>query len=353
MNTALFYKDKPLFGLDIGFKTVKVMQIESSSHGHTATGYGAIEFDESAIENGVITNFDAIAKPIHELFSSGLNGEISTRRVAISVPASRTFSRILSLPILAKKDIGEAVRLEAEQYIPVSINDLYIDYTIIHQDPKTISVLAVAVPKKIIDSYLRLCQILNLEPVVMETTTEATNRLFRFSDSHSIPTVLIDFGSISTDISVYDKFLAVTGTVGVGGGDITAAIAEKLGTTEQEAYTIKVKYGLNVSKKQSEIVSAVQPLLQKTLKEVRRMIRYYEDRSDTNGKIGQIVTFGGGSNVPGLSGYFTDNLRVPVRMCEPWDKINFKNLNPPSPVERSMYLTVASLALIKPNEAWA
>ena len=351
MDDILFYTDKPLFGLDIGFRTVKVMQVERVGTTHEVNGYGVASFDESAVQNGVIVDFEHIAKSVHQLFSSGIVGEISTRRVAMSVPAARTFSRILSLPLLAQKDIQEAVKLEAEQYIPVPIDDLYIDFTIINKDAKNMNVLAVAIPKKIIDSYVNLCRILNLEPVVIETTTGATNRLFRFTDRHSIPTVLIDFGSVATDISIYDQHLAVTGTVADGGDNLTELISEKLQVSAQEAQTIKVRYGLSASKKQSEIVAAATPLLEKTIKELKRMIRYYEERSAKHGTIEQIVTFGGGANVPGLSEYLIDNLRVPVRACDPWGNLSFKHLQPPDPVERSMYLTAASLALITPKEA--
>ncbi len=353
MDTTLFYTDKPLFGLDIGFRTVKVMQLEKAGSRHLVSGYGAVEFDESAVQNGVITDFDKIARQIHKLFSGGLLGEISTRRVAVSVPAARTYSRILSLPLLAEKDISEAVRLEAEQYIPVPIDDLYIDFMVINKSQKAMDVLAVAVPKKIIDSYSQLCKILGFEPAVMETTTGASNRLFGYTDQHKIPTVLIDFGSVATDISVYDKFLAVTGTVANGGDHITMAISKQLGVTMSEAQIIKVKYGLSASKKQTEIVAAVKPLLENTIKEIKRMIRYYEERSDKHGKIEQIVTFGGGANVPGLSEYLIDNLRVPVRACDPWDNIVFKHVRPPVAIEQSMYITAASLALIKPQEIFS
>lgn len=350
MNNIYFYNDKPLFGLDIGFKTVKVMQLNSSGNKYIVNGYGVANFDESAIKNGVIVDYEKIAGSIQKMFETSLVGEITTRRVAFSVPASRTFSRILTLPLLAKRDLDEAVKLEAEQYIPVPINDLYIDHTIIKKDNKNTDVLAVAVPKKIVDSYLILAKLLGLEAVVMETTTGATDRLFRYTDQHNVPSVLIDFGSVSADISVYDQHLAVTGTVSGGGDDITQLIAEKLNVTKDEAHLIKIKYGLNVSKKQAQVQEALDPLFQKTIKEIKRMIRYHEERSEKHGKIEQIVTFGGGANVPGLSEYLIDNLRVPVRACDPWNNIIFKNLAPPSPIERSMYITAASLALIKPKE---
>lgn len=350
MNNTYFYKDKSLFGLDIGFKTIKVMQLGGSGNSQYVTGYGVVGFDELSVRNGVIVDFEKLASCIQNLFSGGLVGEITTRRAAFSVPASRTFARILTLPLLANKDISEAVRLEAEQYIPVSIDELYIDYSIIKKTKKDMEVLAVAVPKKIVDSYIQLAKILGLEAVVMEPTTSSTDRLFRKTEQHSVPTVLVDFGSVSADISLYDDGLAVTGTVPGGGDDLNRLIADKLNVTKEEAHNIKLKYGFGVSKKQKEIVEAATPQLQKTIHEIKRIIRYYEERSKGHGKIEQIVTFGGGANIPGLSEFLIDNLRLPVRACDPWNSITFKHIKPPSPVEQSMYITAASLSLIEPKE---
>ena len=80
------------------------------------------------------------------------------------------------------------------------------------------------------------------------------------------------------------------------------------------------------------------------------MIRYYEERSVTERKITQVVTMGGGANMPGLSEYMTNLLRLPVRMCDPWQNLDFAGLQPPNSVEKSMYVTVAGLALTPPKE---
>ena len=127
-------------------------------------------------------------------------------------------------------------------------------------------------------------------------------------------------------------------------------IADALKVSTQEAYIIKTKYGLSFSKKQKEITTALTPTLEQLIKEVRRMIRYYEERYGADRKIRQIVTMGGGANMPGLSDYMTNALRLPVRMSDPWHHVGFSRLQPPSDIERSMYVTVAGLALLDPKE---
>ncbi len=352
-TTTYFYQDKPVFGLDIGFSSLKVMQIESSGKKKIVGGYGVASFDPAAITDGVITDPEAIAKVAHQLFKKELIGDITTPRVAVAVPAARTFTRSVTLPALKEKDLAEAIRLETEQYVPVAIDELYIDYSTISKTEKGQEILVVAVPKKIVDSYVQLTDMLGLEVVAVETTIGAASRLFKQAEQSDVPTVLIDLGSLSSDITIYDNGLVVTGTAPGGGDSFTQAISSKLGVTHQEAHVIKTKYGLGLSKKQKEITDGLSPILDQMIKEIRRMIRYYEERSGTERKIGQVVTMGGGANMPGLSEHMTNLLRLPVRMCDPWQHLDFKHLQPPNKIEKSMYVTVCGLALTNPKEIFA
>lgn len=189
-----------------------------------------------------------------------------------------------------------------------------------------------------------------LEVVAIETTIAASARLFVQSEQSNVPTVLIDLGSLSSDLTIYDKELIVTGTVPGGGDSFTNAIAKKLDVSPQEAHIIKTKYGLGLSKKQTDLVECLTPILDQLTKEVKRMVRYYQERSGSDDKIRQIVTMGGGANMPGLSEHLTSSLRIPVRMCDPWRKLDFAGLQHPNNTEKSMYITVAGLALINPKE---
>ncbi len=353
MNNSLFYQDKPVFGLDIGFSSLKVMQLNTQNKQQVVSGYGVTGFDSKAIKDGVIIEPEIIAKVAYELFEKNLIGDITTRRVVAAVPAARTFTRSVTLPNLKSKDLIDAIRLETEQYVPVPLEDLYVDHAVINKTDEEQEVLVVAVPKKIVDSYVRLTQLLGLEIVSIESTISSASRLFVQAEQSDVPTVLIDLGSLSSDITIYDKALIVTGTVLGGGDSFTSAIANKLGVSRQEAHVIKTKYGLGLSKKQKEITESLNPILDQMLKELRRMIRYYEERSGTERKIGQIVTMGGGANMPGLSEHMTNLLRLPVRMCDPWQQMDFSGLQPPNTIEKSMYVTVSGLALMNPKEIFS
>jgi type IV pilus assembly protein PilM len=256
------------------------------------------------------------------------------------------------LPNLKPKELKQAVTNEIEQYIPLPLDQLYYDYHITNRQDGQIELFAVAIPKDIVDSYQVLAELMNLEPVLVETTMAAAGQLFSHDKHSDVATVIIDFGSLTSDISIFHHSILVTGTVKGGGLVFTKSIQSALNLTEAEAGTIKNKYGLAASKKQTQIRQAIEPVLLDIIKEIRRMMRYYEERYGNQQKIGQVVILGGGANMPGLADYLTEDLRLPVRSHDPWSYLDFRGLQPPSGPDRLMYATVAGLALTDPREVF-
>lgn len=315
-------------------------------------GYGTTEFDPAAVVDGVIVDPELLAKATLNLFKNRLIGDITTPRVVMTIPSYRSFSRAMQLPIMKPSELDEAVRLEIEQYTPIPITDLYLDYTVTAKNKENTEVFAVAIPKQIVDSYLDFGRVAGIEIVLMETTMSAAGRLFSLDSNKDLATVIIDFGSLSSDVCIYHNNVLVTGTVPAGGLVFTQSIAKNLNISQDEAATIKTRYGLAVSKKQGEITKAIEPTLTQLCKEIRRMIRYYEERYGTGHPISQLVMLGGGANMPGLSDYMTNQLRIPVRTYDPWRYLEAHHMQLPSLPDHPMFSTVAGLSLVNPKDVF-
>ena len=351
-SIPLLFEDKPMFALDIGHGSARVMQVVRSGGKRKVIGYGVTTFDRSVIENGAIVKHEVIAKAVQNLFKNGLIGDITTNRVALTVPVSRAFVRSIDTPKLSGKELAEAVRTEVEQYIPAAPETLYIDYSQVVDTKGKTSVLVVAIPRKIVDSYIMLARVLGLEPVLIQTSSGAGANIFSRDPQSNTPSVLVDFGSDSADITIFDRGPVVSGTAACGGEQITRIIGNALGISEREAFIVKSRYGLTVSKKQTQIITALKPILGLLSREVRRTIRYYDERGKAKSEIGQVVIMGGGANMPGLTDYLTDDLRIPVRSFDPMQYLDFGRLQPLNESERMSYVTVAGLALYDPRKVF-
>jgi len=62
MNNTYFYKDKPIFGLDIGLSSLKVMQIKWHGKKKVVSGYGVTSFDTDYFKDGILVTPGARAK---------------------------------------------------------------------------------------------------------------------------------------------------------------------------------------------------------------------------------------------------------------------------------------------------
>lgn len=349
-------RDEPLFGLDIGHSNIKAMQMEvAGGKAPRVLGYGFAEYPSKSMANGVVVNYTDLSHALYKLFTEKMVGNISSRKVACTIPTSRTFSRAMKLPSMDTAHVTEAVHLEAEQYIPVALNNLYIDYEVTSRTDDGIEVLMVATPKNIVDSYVKLLQAVGLEPVALEPTMSASSRLFAMADpSHGAPSLLIDFGSISVDMAAIDKTMFVNSTVAGGSDTINDLISKKLGVSTKDAYGLKNTYGISAGVKQKVILEAVLPLLENLIREAKKIIRYYDERAaPSHRKIAQIITIGGGANTPGLNQYLSKELNMPARMLDPWHSVDFAELKPPSEMERSMFVTVAGEAILSTKEIYS
>jgi type IV pilus assembly protein PilM len=348
------YNDKPVFGLDIGRSSVKIMQIISQNGDSTVSGYGTTTFDKAAVDKGAVVDFAKVSESIYELYSNQLIGELTTKRVAFSIPNEHSFSRVLALPKLDKLDMEAAVISEASRTIPMKIDDLYVDFRLgskLEGDSQEVQL--VATPKIIVDSYMTLAEILGLEVAVVETNISSVSRIVTHAEGQDVVTMIIDLGSTAADLSIYDgSTVRITGTADCGSENITKLIALKLGVNNSQAHTIKTRYGLEPSKKQHEILDAIQPELTRLISEIRKMVRYYNERANEESQLGQIIILGGGANLPGLSAHITDQVRIPTRLCDPWQNINFGGLQSPHQLETTLYTTAAGLSLITESEMY-
>lgn len=356
MGNLNFYRDEPIFGLDIGHSSLKAVQIQKpAGKPPVVLGYGVSQFPPDAIQNGEIVKPQAIAEAVHQLFEKNLVGTINSKRVACSLPTSHTFSRPMKVPPMEHHEIVESIQLEAEQYIPVPIANLYLDYEVSSQDAQGMELLLVAASKKIIDSYLKTLQSLNLEPLVFEPSIMAASRLLRsIGETGTEPSILVDLGSVTTDIAIYDKTLLVASTINEGGDTMTRLISSGMHMSMEQADEIKRQHGIGYSEKQQRVIDSLKPQLENLIHEIQKSIRYYGERTGDSGKkISQIITVGGGAIMPGFNHYLSQEVRLPTHSLDPWQTISFGNLAVPAEADRSMYITAAGEAILDPVEATA
>jgi type IV pilus assembly protein PilM len=357
MRVPLVYKNTPHFGFDIGSHSVKMVQIQKHGHRKLVKGYGYCYFPAETITDGVIVDPLAMAKAIRPLLANMTYGSITSRRVATGLPAGKVFTRTLQLPHMNSADLTQAIHYEVEQYVPVPVNNLYIDFEIINnvqaKDGKDgyIDVLMVAAPRTIVDSYISLFDELNLEIGAIETSMAAAVRAMMMSkDTFNNSTLIMDIGSVSSDLTIYDQVIPLTGSVPIGGDHYTNTLVKTLGITPEEANELKVKFGIGPSGMQPKIFKALEPHLQTMVKEAKRVQKFYQERSENRRKIEFLILSGGTASMPGLPEYFQKELGLNLTIANPWKDLITKKMQSISKRDAPMYTTAIGLAMRPGND---
>lgn len=330
---------------------MKVMSIDRKKQ--LVTGYGSIDLDPAKVQHSLDEGDEYLYESLMELLNKNLVGVLPGNHIALGIPASRTFTRTFTLPVVGDRELKSAVQLEVEQYIPIPYLDLYVDYEIIERTKKELTILMCAAPRKIVDTCVAIAEKANLRICIIEPSTSAVARLLEKTEEGHLPTLIVDIGPASTDIAVLDGSIRVAGAVNVGGNTFTLDIAKKLKVPLENAHQLKVLNGLNAGSRQQKITTALTPSLERIANETRKVMRYYDERLSNHRNIEQVLVVGGGANVPGIGDYFTNKLIMPARVASPWQQLNFGKLPEPAKQFRPRYITVAGLASISPGRIWS
>ena len=347
MRVPLIYRDRPLFGFDLGSRTAKMIQLKPHGKSMQVLGYGYADFPADALVEGIVVDPQEIAKALRPLLKQMSYGHINATRAAVSLPTAKVFTRMLELPPMGASDLAQAIKFEAEQYIPVPLADLYIDYETITASSERNDVLMVAAPRSIVDSYIKLFDILGLEVAFIESSMASVTRAIIAAQPTTQTTLIADFGSTSIDLTIHDDTIRLTDTIKVGGDDLTSSLMAKLEIERDSAVDIKYKFGIAKSDLQPRIKEAMEPHLAVIATEIKRVCKYYEERSVDKHKVETIVISGGSASMPGLGEDLSERLQVKVQIANPWTNLEVKGIQSVSKHDAPMYATAIGLARLE------
>ncbi|MBT4364951.1 MAG: pilus assembly protein PilM, partial [Desulfobacteraceae bacterium] len=155
----LFGKKDHLVGLDIGSRTIKVCEIESTPEGYRLSKFGTRDIDPGLIDEDGIKDHDSVGKAIRKLFKEN---NVKEQNVAVSVGGYSVIVKKITVQTMSEEQLQETIYHEAEQYIPFDITDINIDFHIIGEgehNPNQMNVLLVAAKKELVSDYLSILDI--------------------------------------------------------------------------------------------------------------------------------------------------------------------------------------------------
>jgi len=348
------------FGLDISDSSLKVIKLEKKAGDLSLVSYGEGPISTGVIRKGEIRKEKELAKAVQNAISKVKGKKINSKYIIVSLPEEKAFLQVIQMPLLAEEDLKSAVIYEAENYIPLPIEQVYLDSWVIPSDKDNLDhqdVLIAALPRAIVDPYLSALKLAGLQPLAFEIESLAIARALVKKEEVKQPVLLVDLGASRTSFNVFSgRSLRLTLSIPVSSQGLTEAIEKTTGVSLAQAEKLKLKHGIKEKegKEGAKVFEALIPSLTDMSEQTKRCIDYYLSHSSSehlpanSKKIEKIILSGGGANLKGLPEFLTDRLKIPVEIGNPWINILKKGKKEGNGLsfEKSLsYTTALGLAL--------
>lgn len=326
-NKKIFDYESDIIGLDLSDFYARVVKIEDFGSYKNIVSYATCPIPAGCIINGEIQKKDQVISVIRKVISVAGPKKIKTNKVACSLPESKAFLRIISLPHMSDSEIEEAIKWEMEANIPLSLDQVFYDWQIIPKsvlsEKNKINLIVAAVPKVVVNQIVEILELAGVDPIKLEIESIAQARSLLNDKDEESTVMIIDIGAHRTSFSIVMKGLpCFTSSIPICGRTLTDAIAKDFKTTFEEAEKIKINYGIGYDKKETikdeAIFKAQEPVLKNLVQEIERSINFYLTELKYSKSIDNIMLCGGGANTKGILTYLSEKLGRKIELGNPW-----------------------------------
>jgi len=306
------------FGLDIGADSLKIVQIAKEGKGYRLVTAGMIKAPVNGMTDSE-KDLVAIAETIKRLKSEI---KVKTNQVVTSLPERNVFSQIIEVPKMNENELSQAIPWEAENLIPQPLAEVSLEWEVIEDETASklnkTKVLLVAAPTNLVNKYLQVLKLADLEPIALETELIAIVRALKSAFNQG-NLILLNLGSKSSDVVlVYHGNLFLTRQIPTAGEAITRGLTTALGLDFATAEEYKKSYGYS-QKAENKVGMAIEPILAVIAAEVKKAIHFYSEKQSEPLKL--VVLTGGSALLPGISEYFARALEIEVQTVDPFSLI--------------------------------
>jgi type IV pilus assembly protein PilM len=306
-------------GIDIGSYMIKLaavkksfgnVEIEKLVSTYNPTGKflpsDEVEFNKLAVE---------IKKLLQE---SGYRGS----PIQLGLPEGMVHTSIIQMPNLSEAELASSIHWEAEQHIPIPLEEVNLEYEILYQPKKDdigekMKVLLVAARTDTINRVIALFSAAGVEVVGLETVLLGVYRSLRSAFNDQGAVLVCHMGALSTDIMiVHNGDLVLSYTIQSGGLALTRSIEKGLEMPPQQAEEYKRAYGMDPAQLEGKVRQTLSGVMNVLVNEIRKTVQYYQSTHQM-APIRAMWLTGGSAYLPGITSYFAEAFSFEVNIVNP------------------------------------
>ena len=186
--------------IEIGNSFTKICEIDYKVKKPKVYKVLTVETPEGVVVDGMLQPTQEYAD--HLVSALGTNG-IRTKRVIFTISSTRVASREVQIPNVKANKIEALVKTNANDYFPVDLTQYEIGHYLaggLTEEGK-LRVMALAVPKALLDSYYQLAQMCGWEVECFDYSSNSLYQILRDEKSEKV-TMMIKIDENSTIVTV-------------------------------------------------------------------------------------------------------------------------------------------------------
>jgi type IV pilus assembly protein PilM len=312
-------------GLDIGTSGVRAAELSTGKGPATLERFGQVALPAGAVRDGEVIDADTVAAAIKQLWAQA---KFSSKKVVVGVANQKVVVRQVDLPWLPTAELKKSLAFQVQDFIPMPVEQAILDFHPLEEftsdtGARMLRVLLVAASRDMVGSALSAVEKAGLTPSMVDLNSFAVLRSMVGPETGlgSLEAeALVDVGASVTNIVVHQggvpRFVRI---LLMGGGDITDAVAERMGVPLDQAESVKQTTGLAAVAGAAEAHPANRAIEQTgsaLVEEIRGSLDYYLAQPGA-ARIGRVTLSGGGSRLTGLVERLSAATRLPVEPARP------------------------------------
>lgn len=332
-------KNQEYFGLDIGTTSVRAVQLRSDDAQPQLAAYGEKTIEIPSQEDEAART-KAVKQAIKELTKTT---DITTKNVVAAISNSRAFTTVITTPKLDPESLGEHIKQQAGEYIPMQPEDARLDWYVLNPelDNGQMEVLLVAAHAEAVDGRIKTIKEAGLELQALEINALAVSRSVIDADDGSL-SVIVDMGNNKSEITVvWRRVPYLISSVDVGGDTLTDLVQQSFNVDREQADSFLRDFGLAETKLEGGVLKATSGALGQIMSEIRNSIDKFKS-SMGDVKFGRVVLTGIPVSLPGLPSYMANQLQLPAEIANPWTNIAYPAAEHDRLMSRSLRFAIAS-----------
>jgi type IV pilus assembly protein PilM len=330
----MFTFNKPSFlGIDFGMSHVKAVELTVKNNQPYLLNYGEVLVDFSGIQDNTAQS-QTPDERIQTLLAALIQQmKPKSNGAYVAMPGFSGLITLIELPKMSKAELENAVRFEAQRYIPSPLDEVVLSWDIVSEESSkvqpdksiqipsasgNIEILLVAALHKEVEKYERYVAATSLKMETLELETFSVARSLVSPDDKTL--LIVDIGSRSTNLVLVENgFIKINRNLNAGGHEITTTLSEALNISWERADMIKSGEKDFLNNRESTIVF---PSLELIANESRRMLVAFKEKHPES-NVDHIVLSGGTSKMVGIDTYFAKALDISTSIGDPWIRVNY------------------------------